>query len=283
MNYYHGTNVRGTTHLRDAFEKAGLNWFVETAPLKMTRADGSEQPLKRFLATYRSDTGHALGVVSNGYRVFQNEEVFDWVQALCDEGQFKLSHAAEYHGGRKIAITAELPTNTVVGGNDHIRRYLVAVNNHDGGGSVRMFPTTERAVCNNLLQLIELKASKSKTLFRMVHREGSLSDRVERGRAFLKSITAMHEDFQRVASSLNQREVTEQELYAYFKTLCAMKASSEKSAERMFDKLNVTFENDKNAGMMGPTAWAALNAVTEYSDHQGRKKSGESRLESNLF
>jgi hypothetical protein len=34
---------------------------------------------------------------------------------------------------------------------------------------------------------------------------------------------------------------------------------------------------------MGSTAWAALNTVTEVSDHLGRAKTGEQRLQSNLF
>jgi hypothetical protein len=99
----------------------------------------------------------------------------------------------------------------VVGGNDSITRYLVAVNNHDGGGAVRLFPTTRRAVCDNLLRPQEREAGRSNTVMRMIHRESSLADRVKRGREFLSEIKVLHDGFERVANELQSVTLNDNE------------------------------------------------------------------------
>ena len=280
---YHGTNVAGATQLSEAFEQAGLDWKVELGAVQGVTQDGTRLDLPKHRVTYRSDNNLPLGVVGDKYHVFQNADNFDWLQALCDEGELKLSHAAEYRGGRKVAITAELPTKTVVGADDSITRYLVAVNSHDGGGAVRLFPTTRRAVCDNLLRPQEREASRNNTIFRMIHRESSLADRVKRGREFLSEIKVLHDGFERVANQLQQVTLSDEQIRAYFTTLADLKTQSTRSSERLQNSFWETFANEKNAGMMGRTAWAAVNTITEVSDHQGRTRSGEQRMRSNLF
>ena len=283
MKSYHGTNVDGETNVDSALARSGLDWTVSTAPVQIEYPDGSTRRLPDTFATFREDTNQHLGVVSKKYHVFQNVQCFDWLQQLCDDGALKLSHAAEYRGGKKIAMTCELPTRTIVGGNDEVKRFLIGVNNHDGGGSVRLFPSTIRAVCENTLRLLEVKASKAQTMLKMVHRETSLADRVSKGRDFLQSITLQHNQFQTLARQMNSQNVTDVQVAAYFGTLAGIKASSERAADRAVEQLQQIYANDKNAGMMGHNVWAMFNAVTEWSDHHGRKRSGESRLQSNLF
>jgi phage/plasmid-like protein (TIGR03299 family) len=283
MKSYHGTNVDGENNVDEALARSNLDWTVETAPVQIAYPDGSTRRLPDTVATYREDTKQHLGVVTSKYHVFQNDQCFDWLQQLCDDGALRLSHAAEYRGGRKIAMTCELPTKTIVGGDDVVQRYLLAVNNHDGGGSVRLFPSTIRAVCENTLRLLERKANRSETMLKMVHRETSLADRVSKGRDFLQSITLQHNQFQTLARQMNSQNVTDIQVAAYFKTLASMKASSERSADRAVDQLQDIYANDKNAGGYGHNVWTMYNAVSEWSDHHGRKRSGESRLQSNLF
>lgn len=280
---YYGTDVRGLNSVDEVMSRSGLDYLVEKAPLEMKFADGTSAAIDNMVATYRSDTNAPLGVVSPAYQPLQNRETFDWMQQLSDEGDFKFVSACEYHGGRKIALTCELPERTVVGADDEVTRYLIAVNNHDGGGSCRLFPSSIRAVCENTLRIVERNAEGSKTILRMIHRESSLAQRVSMGRDFLGSIRVHHNHFQALARVMNDRRVTDDEVTAYFKALAALKTASEKSADRAVEQMTSIFHNEKNEGKVGATGWALFNAATEWSDHGGRKRDGEKRVHSNLF
>ena len=65
-----GTMVAEAPTSKDALRLAGLDWKVEGRPIY--DADGQEIP--GFVANTRDSDGQVLGVVTNNYRVLQNEE-----------------------------------------------------------------------------------------------------------------------------------------------------------------------------------------------------------------
>lgn len=282
---YHsyGADVSACNDIREVMSQGGLDWEVLKGKISAQFADGTSQVLEDRMTTYRADTNTVLGVVGNNYEVFQNYETYDWLNVLHGQDEVKWEHAASFQGGRKIAVTCRLPGVSEISEGDTLERFLIAVNSHDGGGSVRLFPSTTRPVCENTLRVVEDRASKNQRILRFIHRESSLNQRVKEGRKFIETIQIMHNKFQQTAQELQKAAFSDEKLNQYFSKILAAKTNSKKAADRHTETLLRIFSSDKNAGGYGSNGWTAFNAVTEWVDHHGRKRSGESRLNSNLF
>ena len=148
-----GTMVQEAPASREALELAGLNWKVIQKAL--LTADGHLVP--GFKANLRDSDNQVLGVVTDRYRVVQNEDAFAFTDALLGEG-VTYETAGSLQNGRRTWILAKLPQNYIISG-DEITPYLVFMNSHDGTGAIKAAMTPIRVVCQNTLNLA-LKTAK---------------------------------------------------------------------------------------------------------------------------
>src|SRR6185436_16258254 len=125
--------------LEAALEAAGLTWTVAKEPL--FRAGG--EPVPGHHATVRQDTEQVLGVVSDDYVVVQNRECFAFLANLLGS-ELVFETAGSLWGGRQVFITAELPDQVTVGG-DEVRPYVVLSAWPTGTGAIRAMTTPVRA------------------------------------------------------------------------------------------------------------------------------------------
>ena len=81
---WHGLGVRVEEALtsQDALHYSGLDWTVRQEPL-FTETFKS---VPGYVANVRSDNDRILGIVSDSYKVVQNEEAFAFTDALIGEG-----------------------------------------------------------------------------------------------------------------------------------------------------------------------------------------------------
>ena len=77
-----GTRVEEAPDSREALLLAGLDWQVIQKPI-MT---GDGQPIDGFKANIRDRDGQVLGVVTDRYKVVQNEDAFAFTDELLGEG-----------------------------------------------------------------------------------------------------------------------------------------------------------------------------------------------------
>ncbi|MBA4188257.1 MAG: hypothetical protein C0467_09655, partial [Planctomycetaceae bacterium] len=147
-----GVTVAEAQTSEEAIKLAGLNWGVEQWSV-VARHAGLERAVTGRVANVRSDTGAVLGVVSNGYRVFQNKSAFDFFDAMVQEKLAIFETAGSLKGGRQVWMLARLPKTLRAAGEDEIRPYVLLTNSHDGCRALRMIPTTIRVVCANTLNL----------------------------------------------------------------------------------------------------------------------------------
>ena len=96
-------------------------------------------------------------MVTDRYRVVQNEDAFAFTDALLGEG-VTYETAGSLQNGRRTWILAKLPQNYIISG-DEITPYLVFMNSHDGTGAIKAAMTPIRVVCQNTLNLA-LKTAK---------------------------------------------------------------------------------------------------------------------------
>lgn len=110
-----GTMVTEAPTSRDALDLAGLDWEVIQKDLITT--DGI--PVSGFKANIRNWDRQVLGVVTDRYKVVQNEEAFAFTDALLGEG-ITYETAGSLQNGRRTWILAKMPHKYIInGGRDY--------------------------------------------------------------------------------------------------------------------------------------------------------------------
>lgn len=256
-------------------------------------------------AIVRDDTFAVLGTVGKDYQPIQNSEAFSFFDDLIGEEIAMYETAGSLHDGRKVWMMAKIPREFRVGSEDLVNSYALLTTSHDGSGAMRMIPTTVRVVCQNTLNLA-LNRAGSHAGVRIPH-SGNVTFKIDEARKALGIIDRSFDRFQAQLDALAARSLSGTEVTDYFtglfpttapgetkvedsevleriiaghtcgdefvsELITAHEASSEREAKKnakILDMLLENFENEKNnlPGVEG-TAWAAFNAVSEWSDHQ---------------
>ena len=150
-----GTKVMEAPTSKEALNLSGLDWKVEQE--KIYTENGNV--VTGFKANVRDTDKKVLGVVTDRYKVVQNEEAFAFTDELLGEG-VRYETAGSLQGGRKVWLLAHLPHEYIIAG-ERISPYLVFSNTHDGSGAIRVAITPIRVVCQNTLNLALNTAKRS--------------------------------------------------------------------------------------------------------------------------
>lgn len=142
-----GTMVMEAPTSAEALSLAGLDWKV--VQKELVTDDGT--PVTGFKANLRETDNQVLGVVTDRYKVVQNEDAFAFTDSLLGEG-VTYETAGSLQNGRRTWMLAKLPTKYIISG-DEITPYLVFMNSHDGTGAIKAAMTPIRVVCQNTLNL----------------------------------------------------------------------------------------------------------------------------------
>lgn len=190
---WHGLGTvlpEGIVTPKDALRIAKLDWRVNVAPIfaqdtvRGGPIDGA--PIMRAApdhrAIVREDTGDVLGIVSDGFRPVQNEELAELLQALGRP----VETMGSLRGGR-VLFALLRQGEFQVGSGDRIRQYLLAVNGHDGSRALSFLPTDVRVVCANTLRSAEAGANGT---VRLLHTSG-LPERVKHAARALETAEAL--------------------------------------------------------------------------------------------
>jgi phage/plasmid-like protein (TIGR03299 family) len=266
-----GTVVTDAVTSADAIR---LDWKVNQLPLFARRGEGegtSDLPVLDRVANVRSDPGAVLGVVSTGYRPFQNASAFEFMDNIVQEKLAIFETAGALKGGKQVWMLARLPKTLRAAGDDTLNPYILLTNAHDGSRALRMIPTTVRVVCQNTLSLALGRAASTEGLT-VVHSE-SLDRRVSEARTKLGIVTRRIDEFELQAQAMARRQMTQEELTVFFTQL--VKDRSEQQQRKLLERFAANFEDPTNTlpGVKG-SLWAAYNAVSEFSDHQSTVRGG---------
>ena len=106
-----GTEVQDAPMSIDALVLAGLDWTVEQK--NVCAEDGSLIP--GYRVNTRSTDNAALGIVSDRYKVVQNEDAFQFTDDLLGAG-VTYETAGALQGGRKVWMLARMPHRYIIAG-----------------------------------------------------------------------------------------------------------------------------------------------------------------------
>lgn len=269
-----GTVVEGLATSKEALELASLDWEVEKQPIYFGE---DKQLFSGRFATVRTSDQKPLGIVSDGYHIFQNVDAFEFLDSIADNGSKDAVYtsAGSLFGGARVFLTMKIGDAFTVGDNDAHDMYLMITNSHDGTQAFVASVTTIRAVCNNTVTMA-LNNAKSKWSLR---HKSSLEGRVQEARDSLKMSFKYADAFEDEVAKLMEIEMTKDK---FFKVVDGIVPESKFKHDKDVDALMDVYENEKTVQMGGGegTAWGAYNAVTFFTDHVRDYRTDDSRFKS---
>lgn len=263
--------------------EAGLDYTVKESPvLFQTDAATLPEEFKGRKVLHRSDTGGALAVVSDGYRVVQPADVMGFFSKLVEIGGFQMETAGVLSHGRRVWALAKVNQGADVIEGDTVRPYVLLGTSYDGTMATVAKFTSIRVVCNNTITAA-LGREHGGTV-RVLHSERFNPDAV---RMELGIVGDNWERFLVQSRKLSRETMGQVEADAFVTALLEPLRTNDKPLNqtkgyrRIMDLFNGQAIGAEIPGVAG-TRWAMLNAVTEMVDHE-RGRSANTRMESAWF
>lgn len=257
----------------EVLQRAHVDWSVAKTPIYLPTG----MVIPNHFANVRSDNGRALGVVGTRYQVIQNRNGLDLFDAAAAKGTIEYGNAGTFKGGAIVWMQAKLPNSMSIGG-DEVAKYLLLANTHDGSGTLRILLTPIRVVCRNTLQMA-LRGAGGMTIRHTFSAEAKVQAAIDA----IEGAGRFYDAFEDAANALYRRRVTGAQMVDYAARVFPVVGEGKPSArlEGVRGRVVDLFDNGQGHFAIRGTAWAAYNAVTEYTDHHRATRGDEAnRLES---
>lgn len=259
-----GTRLPENATYEEIVEAAGFARIIE----RPVYVPGKLDPIPETKALVREDSHAVLAVVSARYEIVQADEVARTLVEAA-RGVRAIFHTAGTLGqnASRFWLLGELPEPMRVrGDSSEIRKYILGTSAHDGCSPVIIQNVGTRVVCSNTLG--SALGERTKARWQIRHTRSAPERLREAARGF-REIVEGYAKFEQLANELSATRFTDAKLAKVIdlvlpipgddKDHSRIKASREKVVE--------LFEN--GVGMKGirGTAWAGLQAFTEFADH----------------
>ena len=256
-----GTMVAEAPNSKDALRLAGLNWKVLQEPVYTE----NKELIQGYKANVRDTDRKVLGVVTDRYKVIQNEEAFAFTDTLLGEG-VRYETAGSLQEGRRVWMLARLPREFIIGG-ERISPYMVFSNTHDGSGAVKTALTPIRVVCNNTLNLALRTAKRS---WSMIH-TGDISGKIEEAKNTLlladEYMTALGQEFE----DLRKIKLSEKQVLDYIKILLPMEENysllQKRGVEKLRADMKMRYFDAPDLKDVGNNGYRFVHAVSDFATH----------------
>lgn len=275
---WHGLGIRveEAPTSKEALELAGLNWKVLQKPIYTS----SGIPIKGYKANVRDIDQNILGIVTDRYKVVQNEEAFKFTDNLLGAGM-RYETAGSLQDGKRIWLLAKLPHEYIIGG-EQISPYLVFTNTHDGSGAIKVAVTPVRVVCSNTLNLALSTAKRSWSTIHTGDINGKMDDARETLQLAGKYMNCLGKEF----NNLQQKKISERKVMEFIEELLPEPDNAsfqqKKNVARLREDMKRRYFDAPDLKDLGNTAYRFINAVSDFATHA--KPIRETKdYQSNLF
>lgn len=257
-----GIQVQEAPESKDALRLAGLDWKVyqrEVYTDSGIRIDG-------YRANVRNTDNKVLGVVTERYKIVQNEEAFAFTDTLLGKG-VRYETAGSLQEGRKVWLLARLPKEYIISG-EQISPYLVFSNSHDGSAAVRVAVTPIRVVCNNTLNLALSTAKRS---WAMVH-TGNIKGKIHEAQETLFMAETYMNKLGKEFETLKRQKLSDRQIKEYIELLLPLEKTTSlvtaKNVKKLRDDLRARYYDAPDLqDVGGNNAYRFINAVSDFATH----------------
>lgn len=256
-----GTEVKEAPASADALVYAGLDWSV--IQKEVYTEDGTMIP--GYKANLRDTDSAALGIVSDRYKVVQNEDAFRFTDDLLGAG-VAYETAGALQGGRKVWMLARMPHRYIIAG-DEIAPYMVVMNSHDGSSGIKVAMTPIRVVCQNTLNLA---LGSAKRIWTTKHTENVMS-RVHEARETLLLAETYMGELGRSIDALSQIRLTDKKvtefMQEFFPVTLEISEAQRKNNQRLLEDMKQRYWEAPDLSNVGRNGYRFINAVSDFATH----------------
>ncbi len=256
-----GTKVMEAPSSKEALSLAGLDWRVLQEPIYTE----NEELVEGYKANVRDSDRKVLGVVTDRYKIIQNEEAFAFTDELLGEG-VRYETAGSLQGGKKVWLLAHLPHEYIISG-ERISPYLLFSNTHDGSGAIKVALTPIRVVCNNTLNLALTTAKRS---WSMIH-TGDIMGKMEEAKDTLFMAEKYMDSLGKEFETLRMKKISDSKVMEYIEMLLPVEESSTPQQARNIKKLQedmkIRYFDAPDLQDVGRNAYRFINAVSDFATH----------------
>lgn len=271
-----GTKVMEAPSSKEALRLAGLDWNVVQEPIYTE----NEEIIEGYKANVRDSDRRVLGVVTDRYKIIQNEEAFAFTDELLGEG-VRYETAGSLMNGRKVWILARMPQEYIISG-ERISPYLVFSNTHDGSGAVKVALTPIRVVCQNTLNLALATAKRS---WAMIH-TGAVKEKMQEARDTLSLASTYMTHLGKEFEALRMKKLADKQVMDYIEILLPIEDDSTpqqiKNMKRLREDMKLRYFEAPDLQDVGKNAYRFINAVSDFATHASPLRKTASYKE-NLF
>lgn len=256
-----GTRVQEAPSSSEALIKAGLDWNVVQEPIYTE----TEELIEGYKANVRDSDRKVLGVVTDRYKVIQNQEAFAFTDELLGEG-VRYETAGSLQGGKKVWLLAHMPHEYIISG-ERISPYLLFSNTHDGSGAIKVALTPIRVVCQNTLNLALSQASRS---WSMIH-TGNIQNKLQEAKYTLFMAEKYMDNLGKEFETLRMQSMTDKQVMEFIETLLPIEDNAtfqqKRNMKRLQEDMKMRYFDAPDLQDVGRNAYRFINAVSDFATH----------------
>lgn len=295
-----GTAVNATS-AAEAASQAGLDWTVSLHDMAAyypvsTATDMGVITLnhmidvpKRKAVVKTTPTGEttSIGVVSDSYKVIQNQEIFSALDNLIDTNELRYTAAGELNGGANVWMLMALPMSVNVANDPH-KGFLIATTGHNGSQSFTLRPLVQRMYCTNQINIsmfngVAARRQKAFT-YRLKHTKNAKLNLSE-VREIIQLCYDGIETYENGSKYLLEKEVARTAAQAFFERVFPISKEIADTDPKLWtpqqrNSYNRTIDNRATAASIyfhsetqeniRNTGFGLFQSIVEFADHYGR-------------
>ena len=254
-------------------------FYVRETPWHGIYTAGKE-PIQGFKVNVRDIDRKVLGVVSDRYKIVQNQEAFSFTDELLGEG-VRYETAGSLQNGRKVWLLARMPHEYIISG-ERITPYLVFFNSHDGSGAIKAALTPIRVVCQNTLNLALSTAKRS---WSMIH-TGNIQGKIQEARDTLFMAEKYMDSLGKEFENLRKKKLSDKQVQEYIEILLPIEDGSTpqqiRNMKRLREDLKLRYFDAPDLKDVGNNSYRFVNAVSDFATH-GNPLRRTANYRENLF
>jgi phage/plasmid-like protein (TIGR03299 family) len=261
-----------------------LRQTVSSKPLWVQTGEDEGFKVPDHFANVRED-GTLVGIVGKDYRIVQSHEAFSFLDDLFRDKRAKIHTAGVLDGGKKVWMQARRPEGFRVAGipEEEHDCFVTWLNSYDGSTRVLMTSGTRRVGCENTFFAAIGEATNR---YEFSH-TSSAASQVAIARHALGIAEHYWDAVERLSNVAIRTEFTDRQFSQVVDAIVPLPSMTkldfdpqqhkrrEANAEAERDKLKVIWMDSPTLQNVNHTAFAAMNAVTEFLDHHTKTRDTE--------
>ena len=256
-----GENVEGAANISQVLQRSGLDFNVKSENCYYMY-NGLPELVPGVQANIRDDTGDILGVVSNRYRICQNEDAFEFINYISNDIKFRKAGMTK---NGIIYIIAELESSMYL--KEEYKNYVIFRNAHNGKFPLQATISPMRVVCENQFHSV-FSSSENRVYIKHV---SGLDSKLQIAKQVLKGYADAVSTFDKRIKTFASTKFTQKQFTMFVDTVFPITADmTDSSVEKQEERQNILkylYEMEDNQNY-GGTLLGALNATTYYDSHR---------------